>query len=73
MYNRKIQLTNLNTRISLLKDQYKLLKTLSDNKLKINTTDIKDFKQSLEYCKELKRTIKVNTNLTTLVGQVPVY
>lgn len=73
MYNRKAQLTNLNTRISLLKDQYKLLKTLSDNKLKINTTDIKDFKQSLEYCKELKRTIKVNTNLTTLVGQVPVY
>lgn len=57
----KQSLKDLNSRIELLKDRISLLKTIKDNK------DYTAVKESLTYCKNLKRTIKANTAITSLL------
>lgn len=63
----KQSLKDLNSRIELLKDRISLLKTIKDNKGIIDIKDYTAVKESLTYCKSLKRTIKANTAITSLL------
>lgn len=63
----KQSLKDLNSRIELLKDRISLLKTIKDNKGIIDIKDYTAVKESLTYCKSLKRAIKANTAITSLL------
>ena len=64
---RKQMLTDLNTRLKLLKAEVNQMLTCQKNGHRPDLDSFNRLKESLEYCRYLKRTIKVNTSFQQLI------
>jgi len=64
---RKQMLTDLNTRLKLLKAEVNQMLACQKNGHRPDIDSVNRLKESLEYCRHLKRTIKVNTSLYQLM------
>lgn len=64
---RKQMLTDLNTRLRLLKSDINQMLACQKNGHRPDAKTVNALKESLEYCRHLKRTIKVNTSFQQLI------